>query len=128
MAGGYRVRIATALASEVKPGDSLAVNGVCLTVILADGGEVHADVGPGDGARDDASAACSAGRASTSNGRCALDGRLGGHLVQGHVDGIGTVDDVRAGCGLPLDHGELSGQRWRRISSAKDRSRSTASA
>ena len=46
MAGGYRVRIETALAAELKPGDSLAVNGVCLTVILTDGGEVHADVGP----------------------------------------------------------------------------------
>jgi len=44
--GGCRLRIGTALAPELKPGDSLAVNGVCLTVILAEGREVHADVGP----------------------------------------------------------------------------------
>ena len=36
----------SALARELAPGDSLAVNGVCLTVILAEDGEVHADVGP----------------------------------------------------------------------------------
>ena len=46
MAGGYRVRIETQLAGELRPGDSLAVNGVCLTVILSDVGEIHADVGP----------------------------------------------------------------------------------
>ena len=44
--GGFRLRIATPLAPELTPGDSLAVNGVCLTVILAERGEVHADVGP----------------------------------------------------------------------------------
>ena len=44
--GGFRLRIATALAPELKPGDSLAVNGVCLTVILAEDRELHADVGP----------------------------------------------------------------------------------
>ena len=44
--GGCRLRIATALASELAAGDSIAVNGVCLTVILAEGQEFHADVGP----------------------------------------------------------------------------------
>jgi hypothetical protein len=44
--GGFRLRIATALARELTPGDSLAVNGVCLTVILSQDGEVHADIGP----------------------------------------------------------------------------------
>ena len=46
ISSGMRLRIQTSLANEVKPGDSLAVNGVCLTVILAENGEVHADVGP----------------------------------------------------------------------------------
>src|SRR5438876_1212642 len=45
-AGGFRLRIATSLAGELSSGDSLAVNGVCLTVILSERGEVHADVGP----------------------------------------------------------------------------------
>ena len=44
--GGFRLRIGTALAPELTPGDSLAVNGVCLTVILAERDEIHADVGP----------------------------------------------------------------------------------
>ena len=43
---GVRVRIRTELAPELAPGDSVAVNGVCLTVILAEGGELHADIGP----------------------------------------------------------------------------------
>ena len=43
---GFRVRIHTALGPAMKLGDSLAVNGVCLTVILIDGEHVLADVGP----------------------------------------------------------------------------------
>ena len=46
MGGGFRVRIHTLLASAMKPGDSLAVNGVCLTVVLLDGDHVFADVAP----------------------------------------------------------------------------------
>ena len=44
--GGFRVRIHTPLSSEMKLGDSIAVNGVCLTVILIDGEHVLVDVGP----------------------------------------------------------------------------------
>ena len=44
--GGFRLRVASPLADELSPGDSLAVNGVCLTIILAENGELHADVGP----------------------------------------------------------------------------------
>ena len=43
---GFRLRIGTSIAPELSAGDSLAVNGVCLTVILAEHQEVHADVGP----------------------------------------------------------------------------------
>ncbi len=43
---GFRVRIETTLAPALTIGDSLAVNGVCLTVILIDGSHVHADIGP----------------------------------------------------------------------------------
>ena len=43
---GFRLRIGSTLASELSPGDSLSVSGVCLTVILAEAGEIHADVGP----------------------------------------------------------------------------------
>ena len=44
--GGYRIRIRTTLAADLASGDSLAVNGVCLTVVIAEGGEVQADIGP----------------------------------------------------------------------------------
>ena len=94
MAGGYRVRIETDLASELKPGDSLAVNGVCLTVILTDGKEVHADVGP-ETARVTTFGGLQRGQGVNLERPVRMDSRLGGHIVQGHVDGVGTVDEVR---------------------------------
>jgi riboflavin synthase len=94
MSGGYRVRIRSALASELKPGDSLAVNGVCLTVILTDEGEVHADVGP-ETARVTTFGALQRDQGVNLERPLRLDARLGGHLVQGHVDGVGTVDEIR---------------------------------
>jgi riboflavin synthase len=94
MAGGYRVRIETELARELKPGDSLAVNGVCLTVILTDGGEVHADVGP-ETARVTTFPALQRGQGVNLERPLRMDSRLGGHIVQGHVDGVGTVDEIR---------------------------------
>ena len=95
LAGGYRLRVATLLAEEMKSGDSIAVNGVCLTVILADGGEFHADVGP-ETARVTTLGALQLGRAVNLERPLRVDGRLGGHFVLGHVDGVGTVDDLRA--------------------------------
>ncbi|PYR13375.1 MAG: riboflavin synthase [Acidobacteria bacterium] len=44
--GGFRLRIAAPIAPELSRGDSVAVNGVCLTVILADSNEFQADIGP----------------------------------------------------------------------------------
>ena len=44
--GGLRLRLATGMAPELVNGDSLAVNGVCLTVVSADAQGVHADVSP----------------------------------------------------------------------------------
>ena len=44
--GGFRLRVGSSLAPELSPGDSIAVNGVCLTVILAEHHEFHADIGP----------------------------------------------------------------------------------
>ena len=94
MAGSYRLRVQTALASDMQSGDSLAVNGVCLTVILRDGDEVHADVGP-ETARVTSLGNLQRGQSVNLERPMRLDGRLGGHLVLGHVDGIGVVDDVR---------------------------------
>lgn len=93
--GGFRLRIATPLAPELKPGDSLAVNGVCLTVILAEPHEVHADVGP-ETIRVTTLGALGRGSHVNLERPLRADGRLGGHFVQGHVDAIGHVEDLRA--------------------------------
>ena len=94
MAGGHRLRVTTPLASSLKPGDSLAVNGVCLTVVLTDGSELHADVGP-ETARITNLSGLQRGQGVNLERPMCLDGRLGGHLVLGHVDGVGIIDDMR---------------------------------
>ena len=90
MSGGRRLRIATSLAGELTPGDSLAVNGVCLTVVVAAPPEVTADVGP-ETLR--VTTLGSLGKGSLVNLERPLrgDGRMGGHFVQGHVDAVGEV-------------------------------------
>jgi riboflavin synthase len=93
--GGFRLRIATPLAPELKAGDSLAVNGVCLTVILAESREVHADVGP-ETTRVTTLGTLGRGAAVNLERPLRADGRFGGHFVQGHVDSIGNVEEIRA--------------------------------
>jgi len=92
--GGCRLRVASPLARELSPGESVAVNGVCLTVILAEGHEFHADVGP-ETIR--ATTLGGLGRGSLVNLERPLraDGRLGGHFVQGHADAVGHVEELR---------------------------------
>ncbi len=92
--GGYRVRIHTPLASQLKLGDSLAVNGVCLTIILIDGEDVMADVGP-ETARVTTLGALQRGQSVNLERPLRFEGRVDGHLVLGHVDGVGTIEDVR---------------------------------
>jgi riboflavin synthase len=92
--GGFRLRIGTALAPELKPGDSLAVNGVCLTVILAERDEVHADVGP-ETVRVTTLGSLTRGSALNLERPLRADQRFGGHFVQGHVDAIGHVEELR---------------------------------
>ncbi|HWF85380.1 MAG TPA: riboflavin synthase [Vicinamibacterales bacterium] len=93
--GGFRLRIATPLAPEMKPGDSVAVNGVCLTVILAESREIHADVGP-ETVRVTTLGALERGCRLNLERPLRGDGRFGGHFVQGHVDAIGHIEDLRA--------------------------------
>jgi len=92
--GGVRLRLASPLAEELSPGDSLAVNGVCLTVILAENGEVHADVGP-ETMRVTTLGALARGSAVNLERPLRADSRLGGHFVQGHVDAIGHIEELR---------------------------------
>ena len=92
--GGFRLRIGTPLAAELAPGDSLAVNGVCLTVILAGKGQVHADVGP-ETARVTTLGGLEPGTAVNLERPLRADSRFGGHFVQGHVDAVGHVEELR---------------------------------
>jgi riboflavin synthase len=96
--GGYRVRIETPLSKELKQGDSLGINGVCLTVILLDGDHVLADVGP-ETARVTTFGMLQRGQGVNLERPMRFDGRLDGHFVLGHVDGVGVVEDVRAEAG-----------------------------
>jgi len=93
--GGFRLRVATPLAAELRPGDSLAVNGVCLTVILAEPDQVHADVGP-ETVRVTTLGSLDPGSAVNLERPLRADQRFGGHFVQGHVDAIGHVEELRA--------------------------------
>lgn len=93
-AGGFRLRIATSLASELSSGDSLAVNGVCLTVIRSAHGDVHADVGP-ETSRVTTLGSLAEGAVVNLERPLRADGRLGGHFVQGHVDAVGRLEAIR---------------------------------
>jgi len=92
--GGFRLRIATPLAAQLEPGDSLAVNGVCLTVVVAQDGQVHADVGP-ETVRVTTLGTIGRGAAVNLERPLRADQRFGGHFVQGHVDAIGQVEALR---------------------------------
>lgn len=92
--GGFRIRIRTTLAADLASGDSLSVNGVCLTVVTADGGEVHADIGP-ETARVTTLGLLRKEQRVNLERSMRADGRVGGHFVQGHVDGPGLVEEVR---------------------------------
>jgi riboflavin synthase len=92
--GGVRLRIVAPMASELAPGDSLAVNGVCLTVILAERGEIHADVGP-ETVRVTTLGGLLPGTWVNLERPLRADQRFGGHFVQGHVDAVGYVEELR---------------------------------
>ncbi|MFI6000968.1 riboflavin synthase [Streptomyces sp. NPDC051366] len=73
-----------------KHGDSIAVNGVCLTVVETADGEFTADVMQETLNRSSLGALQKGSRVNLER-PMALGGRLGGHLVQGHVDGTGEI-------------------------------------
>ena len=92
--GGVKLRIEAGCAAELSDGDSVLVNGVCLTATDPDRREFGADLSEETLSR-------------TTLGRIGADDyvnlelplrpadRLGGHIVQGHVDGLGTVAEAR---------------------------------
>ena len=103
--GDVRLRIGTGTLpfDDVRLGESIAVNGVCLTVVAFDAASFEADASTETLAlttlgRLSAGAAVNLERAMRPNDR------LGGHLVSGHVDGLGAVVSV---------HDDARAQRWR---------------
>ena len=91
---GYRLRLETALASELALGESVAVDGVCLTVTSRDATGWEADIGP-ETARVTTLGLLRAGHRVNLERSMRADGRFGGHLVQGHVDATGQVLAIR---------------------------------
>ncbi len=98
-----RVGVGSLPFDEVRLGESIAVNGVCLTVVEFDAGSFQADASNETLALTTLGALAPGATVNLERAMRPTD-RLGGHLVSGHVDGIGTVlaieDDARA-------------QRWR---------------
>lgn len=93
-ASGLRLRVETALAGELNAGDSLAVNGVCLTVAGVAARHVACDVGP-ETARVTTLETVRRGEPVNLERPMRADGRFGGHFVQGHVDGTGRITQIR---------------------------------
>lgn len=78
------------IAAEVKLGDSVAVNGTCLTVVESDGGRLSFDA-VRETLERTALGDLQAGSEVNLERAMRADGRFDGHIVQGHVDGVGRV-------------------------------------
>jgi riboflavin synthase len=106
---GAVLELDTTLGPELGLGDSLATNGVCLTVTRRDGPHVVMDVSP-ETLRVTALGQLTPGRPVNLERPLRADGRLGGHVVQGHVDGVGALISIvdegqfrRVRIGFPAD-------------------------
>lgn len=91
---GARLRIRTGLASELSPGDSVAVNGACLTAAAVEGDVFEADVMNQTLDRTSLGPLEPGDRVNLEL-PLRLTDRLGGHMLQGHVDATGRVATVR---------------------------------
>lgn len=88
---GRRLTItAPTIARELKVGDSVAVNGVCLTVVLRDDDAFRFEVGPETLRRTNLGALQPGDKVNLERA-LRIGDRLGGHFVQGHVDDVGTI-------------------------------------
>jgi riboflavin synthase len=90
---GARLRIATRLAGEVGEGDSVAVNGVCLTATAVDAGGFATEA-MNQTLRITALGDLSEGDRVNLELAMKASERLGGHIVQGHADGVGVVVSI----------------------------------
>lgn len=98
-AGGVRLGVETRLAGEMSLGDSLAVNGVCLTITDLANGLARAEVGP-ETLRVTTLGSLVPGRLVNLERPVRADGRIGGHFVLGHVDAVGRIEHVRPASGF----------------------------
>ena len=90
-AGGCHIQLtAPGLAAELNPGDSVAINGACLTVIERDAESFRFQAGPETLRRTNLGELLPGDRVNLERALRLCD-RLGGHLVQGHIDGVGRI-------------------------------------
>jgi riboflavin synthase len=92
-ADGVRLTVSTDLAGELAEGDSIAVNGVCLTAVDVADGAFAADVMNETLQRSSLREAANGTSVNLELPLRATD-RLGGHVVQGHVDAVGVIEAV----------------------------------
>ncbi|MEX0993491.1 MAG: riboflavin synthase [Solirubrobacterales bacterium] len=92
--GGARLKIGSELADEVRSGESVMVNGVCLTAIDPSDSSLGADLSKETLARTTLGG-LELGAEVNLELPLMVGGRLGGHVVQGHVDGVGVVIEMR---------------------------------
>jgi len=91
---GVTLSIRTPLGSQLRQGESVSVNGVCLTATTCSESEWSADIGP-ETARVTTLGSLVPGQRVNLERSMRADGRFGGHFVQGHADGMGVVDAIR---------------------------------
>jgi riboflavin synthase len=91
---GVRLTVHTPLARDVALGDSVSVNGVCLTAVAVEGDAFSAEV-INESLRRSSLAEVAVGLKVNLELAMRAGDRLGGHVVQGHVDGLGEVREVR---------------------------------
>ncbi|HKO55029.1 MAG TPA: riboflavin synthase [Thermoanaerobaculia bacterium] len=104
LAAGARLRLRTTDPAPFARGESLAVNGVCLTVLPDGDGSLLTDVSNETLSRTTLGS-LEAGRRVNVERALAIGDRLGGHMVQGHVDGVGTLVSI-------AHEGEFAVYRW----------------
>lgn len=90
---GARLVVAHPIAAQLEIGDSVSVDGCCVTVTERSADRFASDL-MGETLDRTTLGRLEAGAPVNLERAVAADGRLGGHLVQGHVDGVGTVDSV----------------------------------
>ena len=94
-AGGKRITVETGLdLSETAIGESIAVNGVCLTVVSKAGSQFSADLSPETVFKTTFSTKRAGDRVNVERAM-RLSDRINGHLVSGHIDGVGAVSARR---------------------------------